>query len=108
MPEEPVFRVMYAEYCAARVLHRTAHGSYSLIPDTEEDTDRLQLSRPACALMLDTYGVNSRFPGMMRRQMQPSRMIDYDPETGEPRSIRASVTPRLCRSPKLCWDEQSL
>ena len=60
----------------------------SFIPDTKEDTDRLQLTKPALKLLLDKYGVCSRLPGMMRAQMQPSRQIEYDPQTHKPTSIR--------------------
>ena len=38
--------------------------------------------------MLDKFGVNSRLPGIMRLQMMPSRMIEWDPETHKPLTIR--------------------
>ena len=60
----------------------------SFIPDTIEDTDRLQLTKPAFELLLEKHRVVSRLPGLMRQQMQPSRQIEYDPETHKPTHIR--------------------
>ena len=85
-----------------------------LIPDTLEDTDRLQLTQSAFARMLDAYGVSARLPGIMRLQMQPSRTVERDARTqratavqylysGIVRSLQSAASPNDPTKRVLDW-----
>lgn len=55
--------------------------SCRFIPDTLNETDKLQLTPAAFELLLNRFNICSRFAGLIHLQTQPSRRLEYDEKT---------------------------
>jgi hypothetical protein len=53
-------------------------GDESFVPDTVDDTDKLQLTFSSFGLLADKFKISSRFAGLIHMQLQPSRHLEYD------------------------------